>query len=73
MKAQHEFRNIEDFYKYMYQYISIQAMQGILFQNMMFAESDEVVEKNDPHRVAELSSEYAEKIIHIFKNKFEKK
>lgn len=72
MKSINEFKNRSEYYDYLYQYISIMAMQGILFQNMMFAETDEVQEKNDPVRVSRLSTEYAEKMVTIFKNKFEK-
>lgn len=72
MKSINEFKNSSEYYDYLYQYTTIKAMQGILFQNIMFAETDEVIEKNDPVRVARLSTEYAEKIINIFKNKFEK-
>lgn len=72
MKSINDFNNQDEYYQYLFTYISIQAMQGILFQNMMFSETDELYERNKPKDVTDRSITYAKELINKIKKETNK-
>jgi hypothetical protein len=74
MKAKHEFRNENDWYRYLHTLYMMKAMQGILAQNLLTTDSDEIDElilgdKNKPEEVYKRSKEYADYFIKKIKEK----
>jgi len=68
MKSRQDFETDQEFYDYLFAYISIKAMQGYLFQNIMYAETDEVLEHNNPSTLSLKSLQLAYNIIEAIKN-----
>jgi len=72
MKSRQDFASDDEYYEYLLVYISIQAMQGILFQNMMFSETDELYDRNKPKDVTDRSISYAKELINKIKKETNK-
>lgn len=72
MKSISEFKTENEYFDYLFTYTSIQAMQGILFQNMMFSETDELYERNKPKDVTDRSITYAKELINRLKKEINK-
>jgi hypothetical protein len=68
MKSRQEFKDDQEYYDYLFVYISVQAMQGFLFQNIMYAETDSVVEANHPTNISSRSLRLAYNMVEALKN-----
>lgn len=68
MKSRHEFKDEQEYYDYLFVYISVQAIQGFLFQNIMYAETDSVLEANNPVSLSERSLRLAYNMVEALKN-----
>jgi|LakMenEpi03Aug12_release.lakeMendotaPanAssembly.Ray.scaffolds.fasta_scaffold3337388_1 hypothetical protein len=68
MKAKHEFKIEKDYWEYMHNIYMIEAMKAVITQNLMYAETDEALERNKPDEVYKRAKEYADYFVE--KNKF---
>jgi hypothetical protein len=73
MKAKHEFRFKEDYYKYLHTHFMANAMHAVITQNLMYAETDEVEQKNKPEEVYKKAKVYADFFTNNIKNDNESK
>jgi hypothetical protein len=67
MKARHEFRFEKDYFQYLHTIYMINAMQGVITQNLMYTETDEIEERNQPEEIYRRSKEYADYFIEQLK------
>jgi hypothetical protein len=68
MKAKHEFRWEKDYYAYLHTILLSNAMHGVITQNLMYTETDEIEERNKPEQVYKRANEYADYFIEKIKN-----
>lgn len=69
MKSENDFKTSQEYENYLLTYFSMEFTKGILFQNMMFAETDEIDKKNSPVRVSELAFLYSNNLVNLLKTK----
>ncbi len=70
MMPRYKFRSDQDYKEYLKNYYIGLGLQGMLFQNIMFAEADDYEEKNDPDYLCHRIVTYADKLVEIiFENK----